>query len=136
MPVISLPFLLATAFLSLHVGARSAPDAGVFRRVERSGLHTRDPLFNSTCQHIRNFVSNESAVYAPGSPEYDKDMGTPRLLFLAFCISAHPPHSTEHWATSSSEFAACSVEPGNVQDLSIVVRAPRFAAASSLCLRV
>jgi len=84
MPVVSLPFLLATAFLSLHVGARSVPDANVFRRVERSGLLTRDPLINSTCQHIRNSVSNESAVYAPGTPEYDQDMGTPRLLFLVF----------------------------------------------------
>jgi len=127
MPAVSLPFLLATAFLSLHVDARSVPDANV----ERPGSQTRDPLFDPTCQQIQNSVSTDSAVYAPGTPGYDKDIRMPRLLFVAFCISAHPPHSTEHWATSSSEFAACSVEPGNVQDLSIVVRAPRFAAASS-----
>lgn len=131
MPVANLPFLLAVAFLSLCVDVRSVPHASVFRRVERAGPHTPSALLNSTCQLILNSLSSSSAVYAPGTCEYDEDMGATRGSFIAFGAPAHALYSKEHWARSSIEYAACSVEPGNVQDLSIVVRTLSMASCSA-----
>lgn len=120
MAAASLCFLVAIVSLNLHVVAGSMPDAIVFGRAETPYPHTRS-LSDSTCQAIKNSVSAASAVYAPGTPEYYQDMGM-SLPFLAVFAFIHADHSTEHWVNSSTQYAACSVEPGNVQDVSIIVR--------------
>jgi hypothetical protein len=115
MAVASLCFFLA---IVSHVAARTMPDAIVFSRAERLYPSTRSPLLDSTCRTIKSSVSNASAVYAPGTPEYAEDIGM-SPSFFAVCV--YSSHSTEHWVTSSTQYAVCSVEPGNVQDVSMVV---------------
>ena len=78
MALLSLCFMLAVAPLGpCHdVDARSVPDVGLFgRRAERS-----DPLVQSVCRDIKNSISSASAVYAPGTPEYLKDIGMESFL--------------------------------------------------------
>ncbi|KAF9509846.1 hypothetical protein BS47DRAFT_1348656 [Hydnum rufescens UP504] len=66
-------------------------------------LQTRDSqsLFNVTCHHIARVISSASAVYYPGSPQFISDI--------------------EHWAPSSTQVSACSVEPGTVKDVAAIV---------------
>ena len=79
MTILSLYVLLAIAS-SLGprhgVGARGVPDVSLSeRRAERSDPHVRTLLLNPTCKDIKNSISNASAVYTPGTPEYLKDIG-------------------------------------------------------------
>ncbi|KAJ3484281.1 hypothetical protein NLI96_g5753 [Meripilus lineatus] len=55
----------------------------------------------AACRSISSVISSQSAVFAPGSLPYTQD--------------------TRHYATSSSQSSACSVEPGNVDDLSKIL---------------
>ena len=102
---------LGVVFLSLCVD---------IRRIERAGPHTPSALLNSTCQLISNSPLGSSAMYAPGTCKYRRHGCAARVL-PAFGVSAHMPYSKGRWARSLIEYSACSVEPGNVQDLSIVV---------------
>ena len=125
MGILNLCLMVAIASLGSRrdVDAKGVPDANlVARRVERSNPYARTPLLHPTCQNIKNSVSSASAVYAPGTPEFLKDIGAWPLTPDG--ITAHVPKPTEHWASSSTEYAACSVEPGSVQDVSAVVRVP------------
>ncbi|KAI9450556.1 FAD dependent oxidoreductase [Russula earlei] len=58
--------------------------------------------FLDTCKLINNSISTASAVYYPPSPSYTAD--------------------NKHWAVSSSALSACSVEPGNPEDLGVILR--------------
>ncbi|KAF8260158.1 FAD-binding domain-containing protein [Lactarius quietus] len=59
--------------------------------------------YNDTCNKIEQAISESSAsqVFYPGSPEFDADIS--------------------HWANSSSQVSACSVEPGTPQDVGLIL---------------
>ncbi|KAH7904380.1 FAD-binding domain-containing protein [Hygrophoropsis aurantiaca] len=57
---------------------------------------------STTCVQISNAVSSASHVYYLGSLHYAKDV--------------------EHWASSSSQVAACSFEPATAEDLGIALQ--------------
>ncbi|QRW12975.1 FAD-binding domain protein [Ceratobasidium sp. AG-Ba] len=67
-------------------------------------VEPRFPVFNYTitCINIARSVSKSSNVYYFGHPQYIK--------------------GNMHWASSSSQISACVVEPGNVQDLSTILK--------------
>ncbi|KAK7033989.1 hypothetical protein VNI00_012418 [Paramarasmius palmivorus] len=54
------------------------------------------------CGQIQKAISSASELFYPGSEGYDRDIA--------------------HWAPSSSQQAACSVEPGNTDDLSKIIQ--------------
>ncbi|KAH9972613.1 hypothetical protein BGW80DRAFT_1459703 [Lactifluus volemus] len=58
--------------------------------------------YGVTCENIAKSVSPASQVFYPGSPEFDADIS--------------------HWANSSSQVSACSVEPGTPQDVAHILR--------------
>ncbi|KAI9441214.1 FAD-binding domain-containing protein [Lactarius indigo] len=57
--------------------------------------------FRSTCDQIAKAVSNASQVFFPSSPQYLSDIS--------------------HYAPSSSQESACSVEPGTAEDVSKIL---------------
>lgn len=111
--VASLLFFLAVAFLSPCVDVKSVPDASVFRRVERAGPHAPSALLNSTCQLILNSLSSSSAVYAPGTCEYDEDLSTPRSASLLIRLTQKntgPAHQLNMPRVQSNQ-ATCKIFP-------------------------
>ena len=84
--VLSLYLFGLIVSLSLHTRATKVPDVSVVKHVEWLYPHPRAILVDPTCQKIRDSISNASAVYAPGTPEYNKDMGM-SLSFLALPAS-------------------------------------------------
>lgn len=56
----------------------------------------------NTCQRIAGAISLASDVYYPDSQEYSRDI--------------------EHFMSSSTQDAACSVEPGTAADVGTIVR--------------
>jgi len=56
----------------------------------------------ATCNQIAAAISSASSVHLPGDLLYVKDIS--------------------HWASSSSETSACSVEPGSVEDVSTIIQ--------------
>lgn len=58
--------------------------------------------YNETCAKIASAISPSSQVYYPGSPHYNTDMA--------------------HYMVSSTQKAACSVEPGTTADVGVIVR--------------
>ncbi|KAJ3552015.1 hypothetical protein NM688_g4382 [Phlebia brevispora] len=65
-----------------------------------AGLNARSVI--SSCEAIENAVSSASEVYWPLSIEYAEDI--------------------EHWASSSTDLATCSVEPGTTDDLGTILQ--------------
>ncbi|KAI0773005.1 FAD-binding domain-containing protein [Trametes elegans] len=66
-------------------------------------LQTRGSEFDSACNEISKAISSASALHWPGLDLlYSKDIG--------------------HWATSSSQDAACSVEPGTAEDVGTILQ--------------
>ncbi|TFK52879.1 FAD-binding domain-containing protein [Heliocybe sulcata] len=57
---------------------------------------------NTTCSQIQNAISSASAVYSPGAIQYYEDI--------------------EHWASSSTQTSACSVEPGTAEDVGVILQ--------------
>ncbi|KAI0700209.1 FAD-binding domain-containing protein [Cytidiella melzeri] len=55
-----------------------------------------------TCKQIASAISSASDVYWPGAFHYTVDL--------------------EHWASSSSQISACSVEPGTAEDLGKILQ--------------
>ena len=53
------------------------------------------------CSQISDAISSSSAIFYPGSEGYTDDI--------------------EHWATSSTQNATCSVEPGTAEDVAAIV---------------
>jgi hypothetical protein len=68
-----------------------------------TSLASRDllGLFNTSCTQIQKAVSSGTDVYYPGSLHYLADI--------------------HHWASSSSDISACSVEPGTADDVAKIV---------------
>ncbi|KAG9308233.1 FAD-binding domain-containing protein [Chiua virens] len=60
------------------------------------------PLLRDTCQEIASSISAASDVYDQTSPKYLKDI--------------------KHWTSWSTQFAACSFEPGTPEDVGIALR--------------
>ncbi|KAI9451166.1 FAD-binding domain-containing protein [Lactarius psammicola] len=58
--------------------------------------------YKQTCRKIRDRFSPASRVFYPGSPEFEEDIA--------------------HWANSSSQVSACSVEPVTPLDVSLILR--------------
>ncbi|KAI0048657.1 FAD-binding domain-containing protein [Auriscalpium vulgare] len=56
----------------------------------------------ATCQAIAEAISSASQVYYPGSTNYDADIA--------------------HWAFSSTQNSACSVEPGTAEDVGKILQ--------------
>ncbi|CAL1714340.1 unnamed protein product [Somion occarium] len=74
------------------------------RAVAHNGARHQTRSFNttSTCEQIAKAVSSASDVWWPLSFHYAKDVS--------------------HWASSSSDLAACAVEPGSAQDVGIILQ--------------
>jgi hypothetical protein len=92
---------LASLFLPLGclvqgTGATPAPILGLVSNI-------LGPILTKTdaCNAIGQVISDKSKLYWPGSLGYAKD--------------------TYHWATTSSDIAACSVEPGTPEDVAKIV---------------
>ncbi|KAK7681862.1 hypothetical protein QCA50_015210 [Cerrena zonata] len=62
----------------------------------------RDANSTSTCQQIEDAISSASALWWPLSVNYIKDV--------------------YHWASSSADVAACSVEPGSAEDVGKILQ--------------
>ncbi|KAH9037371.1 FAD-binding domain-containing protein [Lactarius deliciosus] len=58
--------------------------------------------YEGTCKKIERAISSASQVFYPGSPGFEADIS--------------------HWANSSSQVSACSVEPGTPQDIGLILR--------------
>ncbi|EJD01924.1 FAD-binding domain-containing protein [Fomitiporia mediterranea MF3/22] len=70
--------------------------------VASSSVLSRAPSFNSVCDDIAGAVSNASDVSYP-----------PELSYTS---------GISHWASSSSQFSACSVEPGSAEDVGKILQ--------------
>ncbi|KAK7041486.1 hypothetical protein VNI00_009354 [Paramarasmius palmivorus] len=57
---------------------------------------------SAVCSRIEDSISSVSGVYYPGHPLYSK--------------------AISHWASSSSQDSDCSVEPGSVEDLGVILQ--------------
>ncbi|EPQ60851.1 FAD-binding domain-containing protein [Gloeophyllum trabeum ATCC 11539] len=57
---------------------------------------------SSSCSQIASSISSASSVYYPGAPQWMEDI--------------------EHFSSSSTQQATCSVEPGTPQDVAVVLR--------------
>ncbi|KAG9308231.1 FAD-binding domain-containing protein [Chiua virens] len=60
------------------------------------------PSFSETCQEIASSISSASNIYDPNSAKYLEDI--------------------LHWTSSSSQYAACSLEPGTAADIGAALR--------------
>ncbi|KAI9438126.1 FAD-binding domain-containing protein [Lactarius indigo] len=58
--------------------------------------------YEDTCKMIEQTISSASQVFYLGSPEFEAGIS--------------------HWANSSSQVSACSVEPGTPQDVGLILR--------------
>lgn len=56
---------------------------------------------SEACTQLRGTLSESSGIFEPGSLEYDAGV--------------------KHWAASSSQAAACVVEPGSAEDVAEIV---------------
>ncbi|KAF8295789.1 FAD-binding domain-containing protein [Clavulina sp. PMI_390] len=96
--LLSVVALLAAPFTF----ARTVPHINTFRSIERDHPESRGLLLDPTCNQIKASISSASAVYAPGTVQYLSDMA--------------------HFAASSTQYAACSVEPGSSADVAVIMR--------------
>ena len=83
-----------------------------------ANLYTRDTL--GVCKEISNAISAASEVFYPC-----KSINTLSLtsieLDLSNVVEWYYTEDVEHYMSSSSQDATCSVEPGNAQDVGIIV---------------
>lgn len=77
------------------------------------------------CHQISAAISSHSAVFAPGTLHANGPFGCTDAYhdLESSYYSESPEYSEdiEHWVSSSSQPSVCSVEPGNVEDLSKIV---------------
>ncbi|KAI0293620.1 FAD-binding domain-containing protein [Multifurca ochricompacta] len=87
--------LILPIFLAAIVRAQYNIQLGypASRQVPTSSLNN----YTYVCNEIENSISHASQVFYPGSPEFGADIS--------------------HWANSSSQVSACSVEPGTLADV-------------------
>ncbi|KZO98683.1 Glucooligosaccharide oxidase [Calocera viscosa TUFC12733] len=74
--------------------------------VQAASAHTFEEVYPranaaTTCSQIQTAISSASAVYYPLSSQYQADIA--------------------HWASNALQGSTCSVEPGTVQDVSIIM---------------
>ncbi|TFY74702.1 hypothetical protein EWM64_g9309, partial [Hericium alpestre] len=87
--------IAAASILLSFVGAASSLPSELSARAP-------DVSFSSVCANISQAISSQSNVYQPLSFQYAADVA--------------------HWASSSSDEAACSVEPGSAEDVSKILQ--------------
>ena len=85
------------------------------------------------CAEIHSTVSEHSDVFYPGELQTAIRLSSSRWL-IAHVGSDGYARDIEHWSLSSSQNSTCSVEPGTVEDVSVVVRAT--STGPSICLDV
>lgn len=80
--------------------------------------------YNDTCNRIEQIISSESQVFYPGESGYHA-IGTSstntNMIDVGFIGSPEFDADISHWANSSSQISACSVEPGTPQDVGLIV---------------
>ncbi|KAF8267898.1 FAD-binding domain-containing protein [Lactarius quietus] len=85
--------MLATAF----IGSAFLTATALFQHWQFTAKGYKD-----TCRKIEQSISPASQVFYPGSPELEADIS--------------------HWANSTSQVSACSVQPGTPHDLGLILR--------------
>ena len=73
------------------------------------------------CNVIRLVISSSSGVYFPGMYLSPYRVNLSLTVTRFFSGDELYTKDTQHWAASSSDDAACSVEPGSTSDLSRIV---------------
>lgn len=92
-----------------------------FAAQARTGVQSRSP--NTTCIQIAKAISPASDVYFPGTliAQFSQDKHL-ILRLRSFCPgSLLYTQDVNHFATSSSDVSACSVEPGTAEDVAKIV---------------
>ena len=90
----------------------------LFSAPSRFLWHTTDVV--EVCEQIEKAISSESNLYWPGKTI----LNSFRELYLHF--RSDDPNYLEdisHYASSSTQFSACSVRPGTAADVGEIVRA-------------
>ncbi|KAL9932177.1 hypothetical protein V8E36_008949 [Tilletia maclaganii] len=67
-----------------------------------NGFEKRQTFSDPTCAAIKAVISNSSAIYAPGSSQYNAQVN--------------------HWCSSSTIKSKCSVEPATPEDLAAIIK--------------
>ena len=75
--------------------------------------------YNDTCNKIEQAISSASQVFYPG--EFGYAVPTTSMIDAASIGSPGFDADISHWANSSSQVFACSVEPGTPQDVGLIV---------------
>jgi len=76
--------------------------------------------YDDTCLQIEAAISSASKAYGPGVFDAVAWKEEDTNFFCAAQLTYQ--QDIKHWMTSSSQTAACSVEPGTAEDISIIVR--------------
>ncbi|KAG9308232.1 hypothetical protein JVU11DRAFT_12250 [Chiua virens] len=93
--------MIGATFLTEIVTLASAVSS-LFGGDSQTLLSESRPSFSKACQEIASSISPASNVYDPNSAKYLED------IF--------------HWTSSSSQYAACSLEPGTAEDIGVALR--------------
>ena len=81
-------------------------------------LERRDStIFQDVCIEIASKISDASGVFYRGESKNN-------MLYFFDTFEGNPTYERDifHWANSSAEFSACTVEPGTTADVGEVVR--------------
>src|SRR6266702_1651702 len=83
--------------------------------------------YKDTCKRIEQTISSASQVFYPGRSSYHI-IGRPNTSPISIIDTGSigsPEFEADisHWATSSSQVSACSVEPGTPQDVGLIASA-------------
>ena len=88
-----------------------------------SQQHLKDsPAFQDRCALIASSISNASFLYYPCRLHVHPFSLGPTRFDSHLSVSTQYIADNSHWATSSNAQSACSVEPGTVQDVGVIVR--------------
>jgi hypothetical protein len=81
--------------------------------------------YNDTCNKIEQITSSESQVFYPGESRYHiigrTNTSTSFIIDVGSTGSPEFNADISHWANSSSQISACSVEPGTPHDVGLIV---------------
>jgi len=78
-------------------------------------------LLRETCKEIATSISVASEVYGFGSLLYYPHVLNSRSCVVFVTGSGNYFEDISHWASSSTQIAACSFEPGTLEDVGIAV---------------
>ena len=80
--------------------------------------------YSDTCNKIEQITSSDSQVFYPGESGYIcPNTSTISETDIESIGSPEFDADISHWANSSSQISACSVEPGTPQDVGLIVSA-------------